>query len=76
MPRFLHLVKADSAALATSVIEAHCRQPGAEVTVVLLDGDSPLTLPARAQVRRLGDHDLPYSALVDLIFESDHVMAW
>ena len=76
MPRFLHLLKADSAAVAAAIIEETCRQPGADVTVVLLDGTTPPTLPARVHIRRLGEGDLDYSSLLDLIFESDHVMSW
>ena len=76
MPRFLHLLKADSASQATSVIEANARQPGAEVIVVLLDGASAPALPLGVQVRRVDPSDLHYSSLLDLIFESDHVIAW
>lgn len=74
MPSFLHLVKADSPALAGAVIERNARERGARVTVVLLDGARP---PAHAgvAVRRLGA-DLDYDALLDLIFESDHVVTW
>jgi hypothetical protein len=74
MPSFLHLVKSDSAPLASAVIEQNVRQPGAVVTVVLLDG-AAASLPVGATVKRLGP-DLDYSALLDLIFESDHVVTW
>ena len=74
MARFLHLLKGDSLPLAGVVIERNLREPGARVTVVLLDGPAA-SLPAGAAVRRLGA-DLDYDALVDLIFESDHVITW
>jgi hypothetical protein len=74
MASFLHLVKADSPPLAGSVIERNLREPGARVTVVLLDG-AGVPVSAGAAVRRLGA-DLDYEALLDLIFESDHVVTW
>ena len=76
MARFLHLLKADSAALATSLIEENRGQPGADVTVVLLDGAMTPTLPEDVKIRRLGEGDLDYSSLLDLIFDSDHVISW
>ncbi len=76
MARFLHLLKSDSAALAGLVIESNRREPGADVTVVLLDGGTPPTLPAGVRVRRLASGDLDYSGLLDLIFEHDHVVTW
>ena len=74
MPSFLHLVKADSPALARTVIEENARQPGARVTVVLLNG-AQVSPPPGAAIKRLGS-DLDYNALLDLIFESDHVVTW
>jgi len=56
------------------VIERNLREPGAHVTVVLLDG-AHAALPAGAAVKRLGP-DLDYNTLLDLIFESDHVVTW
>ena len=76
MAAFLHLVKADSAPVAASVIEINARESGAAVTVVLLDGAAPLTLPRTVRVRRLAAGDLDYAGLLDLIFESDHVITW
>ena len=73
MARFLHLVKRDSPPMAAAVVEQNGREPGAEVTVVLLDGT--LLTPAGVTVKRLG-RDLDYSQLLDLIFESDHVVTW
>jgi hypothetical protein len=74
MASFLHLVKPDSPPLARTVIEQQMRQPGARVTVVLLDGAGAL-LPTGAEVKRLGP-GFDYNALLDLIFASDHVVTW
>jgi hypothetical protein len=74
MASFLHLVKADSPPLAGAVIQQNLREPGARVTVVLLDG-ARVPVPGEVGVRRLGA-DLDYEALLDLIFESDHVVTW
>jgi hypothetical protein len=73
MARFLHLLKRDSPSMAVTVVEQHRRAPGANVTVVLLDGAVPA--PAGVTVKRLGS-DLDYGQLLDLIFESDHVVTW
>jgi hypothetical protein len=74
MPSFLHLLKNDSPPLAATVIEQNLRQAGAHVTIVLLGG-AAASLPAGAEIKRLGP-DLDYNALLDLIFESDHVVTW
>jgi hypothetical protein len=74
MPSFLHLLKNDSPPLAVTVIEQNLRQAGAQVTIVLLGG-AAASLPAGAEIKRLGP-DLDYNALLDLIFESDHVVTW
>ena len=74
MASFLHLVKGDSPPVANAVIERNLREPGAHVTVVLLDGTRP-PVSAGAAVKRLGP-DLDYNGLLDLIFESDHVVTW
>jgi hypothetical protein len=76
MATFLHLLKADSPALAASVIESNARAAGAGVTVVLLDGSPPPAVPATVSVRRLAAGDLDYSQLLDLIFATDHVVTW
>jgi hypothetical protein len=75
MPTFLHLLKGDASPLAVPVIEANSNEPGAQVTVVLLDDSTP-ALPAAVSVRRLTPSDLDYSALLDLIFQSDRVITW
>jgi hypothetical protein len=76
MPTFLHLLKGDSSPVARSAIEAQRREPGARVSVVLLDGAPPAPFPSDVSVRRLGDGDLDYSGLLDLIFAADHVVTW
>jgi hypothetical protein len=76
MAAFLHLVKADSAALAGSVIESNLREASARVTVVLLDGAPAPSLPPGVAVRRLAPGDLDYPGLLDLIFAHDHVITW
>ena len=76
MPAFLHLLKGDSASLAAPVIEANSREPGATVTVVMLDGAKPPVLPPTVRVRHLSPSDLDYSALLYLIFVSDRVISW
>lgn len=74
MPRFLHLIKRDSPPLAPHLVARQLQEPGAEVTVVLLDGAVP-ALPAGVAVKRLGA-DLDHDTLLDLIFTSDHVVTW
>jgi len=76
MASTLHLLKRDSPAAAVPVIAAQCGDAEARVTVVLLDASAPApALPERASVRRLGV-DLDHSALLDLIFDHDRVVAW
>jgi hypothetical protein len=76
MATFLHLLKGDAGTIAAPVIARNSEEPGVDVTVVLLHGAPHLPLPARVRVRRLGEDGLDYSSLLDLIFDSDHVIAW
>lgn len=76
MPKVLHLLKGDSAALAVPVIETSQRVPGTAVTVVLLHGVPAPALPPGVEVRKLSEGDLDYASLLELIFESDHVITW
>ncbi|HET7875136.1 MAG TPA: hypothetical protein VFN71_06380 [Methylomirabilota bacterium] len=76
MARFLHLLKGDSAPLAGPVIAQNASDSGARVTVVLLDSGAAPSVPAGVEVRRLGRDGFDHSALLDLIFESDHVVSW
>ena len=73
MARYLHLLKADTPALAPAVIGQAA--PDATVTVVMLDGSVPPTLPPGARLLRRGG-GLDHAGLLDLIFESDHVISW
>ena len=76
MAAYLHIVKADSAALAGPVIEATRREADASVTVVLLGDAACPPLGAGVPVRRLAPGDLDYAGLLDLIFAADHVLTW
>jgi hypothetical protein len=76
MASYLHLLKADAAPLAAAGIAASRAEPGAAVTVVLLDDGPAPPLPEGVRLRRLGAGDLDYAGLVDLIFDHDHVVAW
>ncbi len=76
MAGFLHLLTGDPPALARSVIEVNRREPGARVTVVLLEDALAPAWPPDVSIRRLGTGDLDYAGLLDLIFEHDHVVTW
>jgi hypothetical protein len=76
MAAFLHLLKRDSPPLARSIIAAHGREAEARVTVVMLDDTDAPDVPAGIAVRRLAAGDLDFNALLDLIFEADHVLTW
>ena len=73
MARFLHLLKRDSPPMAAAVIEQNRREPGTEVTVVLLD--AAIESPKDVTVKTLG-RGLDYGQLLELIFASDHVVTW
>ena len=75
MAAVLHILKADAGTLAAPVIAANAAEPGARVTVVLLEATAP-ALPAGVTVRRLAAGDLDYAGLLDLIFAHDHVVTW
>ena len=76
MAGVLHFLKRDAPPLAAPVIDAMRREAKSPVTVVLLAGTVAPALAPDITVRRLGDGDLDYSALLDLIFEADRVIAW
>jgi hypothetical protein len=76
MAGVLHLLKRDAPPLAAPVIDAMWREAKSPVTVVLLGGAVAPALAPDITVRRLGDGDLDYSALLDLIFEADQVITW
>ena len=74
MARMLHLLKSAETTLARAVIDQHAGA-GDHVTVVLLPGAAAPDLPRGVVLRRL-DADLSYAQLLDLVFESDHVITW
>ena len=74
MATVLHLLKGPATTLARTVIDHHVRA-GDRVCVVVLPGGVASDLPPDVQVHRL-DADLSYTELLDLIFESDHVITW
>jgi len=74
MATVLHLLKSPATTLARTVIDQHVRA-GDRVAVVVLPGGVVSDLPPDVQVRRLGG-DMSYTELLDLIFESDHVITW
>jgi hypothetical protein len=76
MAGVLHLLKRDAPLLAAPVIDAMRREAKSPVTVVLLGGAVAPALAPDITVRRLGDGDLDYFALLDLIFEADRVITW
>ena len=74
MAAVLHLLKTSDASLARAAI-AHSLGAGDRVTVVLLPGAARPELPADAAVHRVPD-ELGWDRLLELIFESDHVVTW
>lgn len=76
MPRHLHVVGPDAPPLAAQVIAAEAGEPGAAVTVALLDGAAAPALPGGVSVVGVVPGEAGYAALLDLIFASDHVTAW
>jgi hypothetical protein len=74
MARVLHLLKGPESGLALTVI-ARQADAGDTVTVALLPGMGALALPAGVTGYRVPD-ELSYAALLDLVFEADHVLTW
>jgi hypothetical protein len=74
MSRVLHLLKGAAPALAVVVI-ARQAAAGDAVTVALLPGAGTHALPTGVTARRVPD-ELSYRALLDLVFEVDHVLTW
>jgi hypothetical protein len=74
MARALHLVKSAEHALARATIDGQLRA-GDAVTVVVLPGGAAPALPAAVVVRRVPE-DCSWEALLDLVFEADHVVTW
>jgi len=70
----LHLLKSADATFPREVIEQQ-QGAGDRVTVAVLPGAGAVALPPGVTVRRVSS-DLSYDALLELIFESDHVITW
>jgi hypothetical protein len=73
---YLHLLKIDSSPAALPVIAEQARDGASRVVVVQTDDAPAPTLPPAVARHRLGPGDLDHDALLDLIFSSDHVVAW
>jgi len=73
---FLHLLRRDSSPAALPVIAAQARAGAEAVMVVQLDDAPAPALPDGVAWRRLGPGDLDHASLLDLVFASDHVIAW
>lgn len=76
MPAVVHLVKGAVGDLAAETIRQQVAA-GDRVTVVLLDAAAAPALGGspNVSVRRVHD-DLDWSALLDLVFSADQVVAW
>jgi hypothetical protein len=74
MARALHLVKSADHVLALATIRAQV-EAGDTVTVAVLPGGTAPPLPAGVALRRVPD-DLGWAALLDLVFDADHVVTW
>jgi len=74
MPRVLHLLTGADPALAVAVI-ARQASAGDAVTVAVLPGAAAPALPPGVTARRVPD-ELSYPALLDLVFDADHVVTW
>ncbi|MGH7262724.1 MAG: hypothetical protein ACREH7_02210 [Candidatus Rokuibacteriota bacterium] len=83
MPHVLHLIKPPVPARALSIIQRQSREPDTTLSIVLMHGADPPSLPPGVRVHRLTDEsstrhpgDLTYSELLDLIFAADQVISW
>ncbi|MBI3625761.1 MAG: hypothetical protein HY215_06410 [Candidatus Rokubacteria bacterium] len=79
----LHLVKPPVPAQALSMMQRQSREPDTTLSIVLMHGADPPSLPPGARVYRLTDESstrhpgaLIYSDLLDLIFSADQVISW
>jgi hypothetical protein len=73
MARVLHLLKGPDPLALTLIAEQ--RAANDDVRVALLPGAPDLTLPAGVSRHRVPD-DLTWEALLEQIFEADHVITW
>jgi hypothetical protein len=74
MAQVVHLLAAAPDALALATMQRQL-EAGDRVIVALFEAVDAGRLPARAAVRRVPE-ELDYPQLVDLVFESDQVLAW
>lgn len=74
MARVLHLLGSGDAALAAAVI-ARQAADGDTVAVALLPGATVPALPRGLAARRVPD-ELSHAALLELVFQADHVLSW
>jgi hypothetical protein len=74
MPRVLHLLKGDDVVLALAVVDQQ-RAAGDDVTVALLPGPAPPTLPSGVPLHRV-PAELSWEGLLERIFEADQVITW
>jgi hypothetical protein len=76
MATYLHLLRSDSSPAALPVISEQAREGARRVVVVQMDDAPAPLLPPEVTRHRLGPGGLDHDALLDLIFSSDHVIAW
>jgi hypothetical protein len=74
MARVLHLVKSGDHAIALATI-ARQREAGDAVTVAVLPGGTAPDLPGGVTLHHVPD-ELSWEALLDLVFDADHVVTW
>ena len=74
MATVLHLVKGPLTDIAVESVRQQVAA-GDRVTVIRLEGAPAPELPDGIDVRRTPE-DLPYTDLLDLVFDADRVIAW
>ena len=83
MAHVLHLIKPLVPAQALSMIQRQSRERDTTLSIVLMHGADPPSLPPGVRVHRLADDSstqhpgaLTYSDFLDLIFSADQVISW
>ena len=83
MAHVLHLIKPLVPAQALSMIQRQSREHDTTLSIVLMHGADPPSLPPGVRVHRLADDSstrhpgaLTYSDFLDLIFSADQVISW